>query len=101
MPVPGIDAVAKLKAAISASLLNQNIERRMSTPGVVEPLDLVKDICTSFVSGFVPEAKHSFDLQLQEEALHCRFVSAHIVAAHATGYALICQQALFVFAGLH
>lgn len=69
--------------------------------GVVEPLNLVKDICTNFVSGFVSEAKHSFDLQPQEEALHCRFVSVHIVSAHATGYALICQQALFVFAGLH
>lgn len=52
----GIDAAAKLKAAISASLLIQNIERRMPMPGVVEPLNLVKDICTSLVSGFVPEA---------------------------------------------
>ena len=71
----------------------------MPTPGVVEPLNVVKDICTSFVSGFVPGAKHSFNLQRREEALHRRIVPALSAPAHAAGDALIDQQALEVLAG--
>lgn len=73
----------------------------MPTPGVVEPLDVVKDICTRFIPRLVLGAKHSFNLQRLEEALHCRFVPAHIVSAHAAGYAQISQQALVVLAGIH
>ena len=72
----------------------------MPTPGVVEPLNVVKDICASFVSGFVLGAKHSFDLQRREEALHCRIVPALSTSTHAAGDALIGQQALEVFAGV-
>ena len=72
----------------------------MPTPGVVEPFNVVKYICTSFVSGFVPGAKHSFNLQRREEALHRRIVPALSASAHAAGDALIGQQALEVFAGV-
>ena len=44
----------------------------MPTLGVVEPLNVVKDVCTGVVSGFVPGAEHSFNLQHGEEALHHR-----------------------------
>ena len=39
----------------------------MPVPGVVESSNLVKDICTSFVSDFVPEAKHTFNFQRRKE----------------------------------
>ena len=72
----------------------------MPTPGVVEPLDVVKDIGPSFVSGFVLGAKHSFNLQRREEALHRRIVPALAAPTHAAGDALIGQQALEVLAGV-
>ena len=71
----------------------------MPTPGVVEPLNIVKEVCTGFVSGFVPGAEHSFNLQRGEEALHRRIVPALSAPAHAAGDALIDQQALEVLAG--
>ena len=72
----------------------------MPTPGVVEPLNVVKDICTGFVPRLLPSAKHSFDLQCREETLHRRIVPALAPATHAAGDALIGQQALEVFAGV-
>ena len=65
----------------------------MPTPGVLEPLDVAKDICTSFISGFVPGAKYSFNLQRREEALNRRIVPALATVTHAAGNPLIGQQA--------
>ena len=72
----------------------------MPTPGVIEPLNVVKDICTGVISGFVPGAKHSFNLQRREEALHRRIVTALSTSTHTAGNSLIGQQALEVFAGV-
>ena len=72
----------------------------MPTPGVVEPLNVVKDIRPGFVPILVPGAKHSFDLQRREEALHRRIVPALSAPAHTAGDALIDQQALEVLAGV-
>ena len=44
----------------------------MPTPGVVEPLNVVKDIRPGFVPRLVSGAEHSFDLQRREETLHRR-----------------------------
>ena len=41
----------------------------MPTLGVVEPLNLVKDVPPGFVPRFVPGAEHSFDRQRREETL--------------------------------
>ena len=72
----------------------------MPTLGVVEPLNIVKDICTGFIPRLVPGAKHSFNLQRREETLHRRIVPALTAPTHAAGDALIDQQALEVFAGV-
>ena len=72
----------------------------MTTPGVVEPLDVIKDICPGSVPGLVPGAKHSFNLQSREEALHRRIVPALSASAHAAGNSLISQQALEVLTGV-
>ena len=72
----------------------------MPTPGVVEPLNVVKDIRPGFVPRLVPGAQHSFDLQRREETLHRGIVPALSAPAHAAGDALIDQQALEVLAGV-
>ena len=72
----------------------------MLTSGVVEHLNEVEDVCPSFVSGFVPGAKHCFDFQGGEEALHRRIVPALATATHTAGSPLIGQQSLEVFAGV-
>ena len=72
----------------------------MPTPGVVEPLNLVKDIGPGFIPRLVFGAKHSFDLQRGQKALYRRTVPALSAATHATGNFLIGQQALEVFAGV-
>ena len=41
----------------------------MLTLGVVEPLNVVRDIPPGFVPRLVPGAEHSFDLQRREETL--------------------------------
>ena len=66
----------------------------MPTPGVVKPLNMVKVICTGFVSDFTSGAKHYFNLQRREESLHCRIVPTLCAPTHAAGDALIDQQAL-------
>ena len=72
----------------------------MPTPGVVEPLNVVKDIRPGFVPRLLPGAKQSFDLQRREEAPHRRIVPARSVPTHEAGYSLIDQQALKAFAGV-
>ena len=61
----------------------------MPVPSVVEPSNLVKDICPGFVPRLVLGAEHSFDLQRREETLHHRIAPALFAPAHAAGDALI------------
>lgn len=72
----------------------------MPTPGVVEPLNIVKNVRPDFVPGLVPGAEHPFDLQRREETLRRCVVPALAPPAHAAGDALIGQQTLEVLAGV-
>ena len=72
----------------------------MPTPGVVEPLNVIKDIRPGFVPRLVPGSEHSFDLQRREETSYRRIVPALSTPAHAAGDALIDQQALELFVGV-
>ena len=72
----------------------------MPTLGVVEPLNVVKDIRPGFVPRLVPRAEKSFDVKRREETLNFRIVPALTAPTHAAGDSLIDQQALEVFAGV-
>lgn len=71
----------------------------MPKPGVAEPLNAGNDVCISIDFGFVPAAKHSFDHQRGEEALHSHTVTALATATHVASHHLIGQLALQVLAG--
>ena len=51
-------------------------ERRMPTPRIVEPFDVIKHVCTDFVPGGVLPAVQALAFDRREEALDRRVVPA-------------------------
>ena len=66
----------------------------MSTPWIVEPLDVVKHVRTSIVPGGVVSAVQALAFDRREEALDRRVVPAVAPPAHAAGHTLIGEQPL-------
>ena len=76
-------------------------DRRVTAFGVVETLDVVKDVCLGFFASFVdPSAVDPFNLKGREKALHGRVVPDLSSAAHAAGDTLLHEQSLELVTGV-
>ena len=70
----------------------------MASLSIVEPLDVVKDISTRFVSGSIFVSLNAFAFQCGKEAFHDRVIVATAFAAQAADDAMPFQQSLKVVA---
>src|SRR3979409_1733940 len=75
-------------------------KRRMSTPGIVERLDVIEDVGACCVARRVGLPIHTFLLERSKETLDGGVVPAVASSAHAAGDALGGEQALEVLAGV-
>ena len=78
----------------------QVTQRRVSAPGIVEPLDVVEHIGLGLRAGPIVGTVCTLDLERREEALHRRIVPAVTTAAHAAGHAVLAQRPLELLAGV-
>src|SRR5690606_35292180 len=73
---------------------------RVTTTGVVEPLDVVEHVGPSLVPGPIHLSIRAFGLERLEEALHRRVVPAIAGSAHAASNPHLVEQALELVAGV-
>lgn len=66
----------------------------MSSPGIVEALNVIEHVRFGLVSRVVRLVRRPFGLERGEEALHRGIVPAVAGSAHATGHAVVGQESL-------
>jgi hypothetical protein len=70
----------------------------MTSLSIVEPLNVIKDISTCFVSGSIFASLNAFAFQCRKEALNDRVIVTTTFAAQATDDAMPFKESLEVVA---
>ena len=70
----------------------------VATPGVIEHLDVVEDICPCLIARRIDPSANALSLEQLEEALCDCVVMAVVAPAHAAHHVVIAQEALPVMA---